>query len=71
VVLNAGTTLRPEDLATFVNETAPYFFVPRYIEFIDELPLTPTGKIRKFALRERGISDRAWDRNKAGFVVNR
>jgi carnitine-CoA ligase len=71
VVLNAGATLRPEDLATFVNETAPYFFVPRYIEFLDDLPLTPTGKIRKFTLRERGIGDRVWDRDKAGFVVKR
>jgi crotonobetaine/carnitine-CoA ligase len=71
VVLNEGASLRPEELATFVNETAPYFFVPRYVEFIDELPVTPSGKVRKFALRERGISSRVWDRNKAGFVVKR
>jgi len=71
VVLNPGATLRPEELATFVNETAPYFFVPRYIEFLDALPLTPTGKVRKFALRERGIGDKVWDRVAAGFVVKR
>lgn len=71
VVLKPGVTLHPEELATFVNETAPYFFVPRYIEFVDQLPQTPTGRVRKFALRERGVGDRTWDRDAAGFVVKR
>jgi len=71
VVLNPGAQLRPEELATFVNETAPYFFVPRYVEFVDQLPQTPTGRVRKFALRERGVTDRTWDRESAGFVVKR
>ena len=32
---------------------APYKY-PRWIEFIDELPKTATGKIQRFKLRERG-----------------
>jgi len=71
VVLTPDATLSAEELARFVNETAPYFFVPRYIEFVDELPLTPTGKIRKFALRERGLTGKVWDRAAAGFIVKR
>lgn len=71
VVLRPGAALRPEELATFVNETAPYFFVPRYIEFVDQLPQTPTGRVRKFTLRERGVGGQSWDRESAGFVVKR
>ena len=71
VVLKPGATLSAEALATFVNENAPYFFVPRYIEFVDQLPQTPTGRVRKFALRERGVGDGTWDRDAAGFVVKR
>jgi len=32
---------------------------PRQIEFVDELPLTTTGKIRRLALRQREASRRA------------
>jgi crotonobetaine/carnitine-CoA ligase len=71
VVLEPGQKLTPEELATFVNENAPYFFVPRYIEFVTELPHTPTGRIRKFELRKRGVTDATWDREAAGFVVKR
>ena len=61
----------PEELARFVNDTAPYFFVPRYIEFVEELPHTPTGRVQKFALRERGVTAATWDRERAGFEVRR
>ena len=43
-----------------------YFMVPRYIDFIPELPKTPTGKIRKFPLRETGVTSTTWDREAAG-----
>jgi len=42
-----------KELQTFVkNETAPYKY-PREIEFVDELPKTISGKIRRVELRER------------------
>jgi crotonobetaine/carnitine-CoA ligase len=71
VVLEPGCELGPEELARFVNQNAPYFFVPRYIEFVDQLPHTPTGRIRKFELRQRGVTDATWDRDAAGFIVER
>jgi crotonobetaine/carnitine-CoA ligase len=36
--------------------------VPRYVDFMDELPKTPTAKIRKQALRERGVTATTFDR---------
>lgn len=71
VVVKPGAQLSAEELARFVNDTAPYFFVPRYIDFVDQLPQTPTGRVRKFALRTRGVTERTWDREAAGFVVKR
>jgi len=71
VVRKPGQALAPEELARFVNDTAPYFFVPRYIEFVDELPRTPTLRVQKYRLRERGVTPETWDAVAAGFVVQR
>lgn len=70
-VLQPGAELTPEDLCRHVNDNAPYFAVPRYVEFVDELPLTPNGRVRKFELRARGVTDATWDRNDSDFVVER
>jgi benzoate-CoA ligase len=53
VVRKPGQTVDEPTLQAFVQERlAPYKY-PRYIEFIDELPKTATGKIQRFRLRER------------------
>ncbi len=71
VVLKPGQLATPEELCRFVNETAPYFFVPRYVELLPELPQTPTSRVQKYKLRERGITPATWDARKAGFEVAR
>ena len=71
VVQNEGQQVTADELARFVNDNAPYFFVPRYIEFMDELPQTPTGRVQKYKLRERGVTPETWDRKAAGFVLER
>jgi crotonobetaine/carnitine-CoA ligase len=38
---------------------------------MDNLPLTPTEKVQKYKLRERGVTPETWDRKAAGFVVER
>jgi benzoate-CoA ligase len=53
VVLGEGQQTSANELKDFVKERlAPYKY-PRYIEFVDELPKTATGKIQRFRLRER------------------
>ena len=71
VVLKAGVVATAEELAGFVNDHAPYYMVPRYIEFADDMPHTPTGRVEKYKLRALGNGDRTWDRDAAGFVVTR
>ena len=45
--------------------------MPRYLEFVDALPATESGKVTKYKLRERGITDSTWDREKAGYKLAR
>lgn len=71
VVLHPDAPATEEELARFVNERAPYYFVPRYVELLDELPHTPTARVQKFRLRERGVTATTWDRDAAGFTVTR
>jgi crotonobetaine/carnitine-CoA ligase len=71
VILKPGHTLQPVELARFINDNAPYFFVPRYIQFVDSLPYTPTNKVQKFRLRERGVTAATWDARAAGFKAKR
>jgi len=53
VVLKEGQAATQDELKAFVKDRlAPYKY-PRFIEFIDELPKTATGKIQRFRLRER------------------
>ena len=61
VVLHPGRALAPADLVAYCAPRLPYFAVPRYLEFIDVLPMTENGKVQKFKLRERGVTPRTWD----------
>ena len=71
VVKKPGTKVREVELAKFIDETAPYFFIPRYIEFVDSLPMTPTGRVQKFKLREKGVTQTTWDARSSGFKPTR
>ncbi|MDB6002620.1 MAG: CoA ligase, partial [Rhizobacter sp.] len=62
VVLREGVVFDAEELLTFLDARLPYFMVPRYVEVLAELPKTPTAKIRKTELRERGVTDQTYDR---------
>jgi len=56
VVLKAGVTAQPalaDEIRTFVGERLAWYQAPREIAFVDELPLTATGKIVRRELRGR------------------
>jgi carnitine-CoA ligase len=71
VVKKPGSALTEADLVRYCTPCLPYFAVPRYVEFVDELPVTENGKIQKYKLRERGVGDKTWDREAAGIVISR
>jgi crotonobetaine/carnitine-CoA ligase len=63
--------ISPEEILDSCSKLLPHFALPRYIEFVSELPLTETGKVRKVELRERGIGSTTWDAQKAGYIAKR
>jgi crotonobetaine/carnitine-CoA ligase len=71
VVPRKGEHVDPVSLVRFCEPLIAYFAIPRYIDLVDELPLTENGKVRKFVLRERGVTPTAWDRESAGIELRR
>ena len=56
VVLKDGCSATEAELKAFVKQRLAAYKYPRFIEFVDELPKTATGKIQRFRLREREAS---------------
>lgn len=61
LVPREGQRIDPAELARFCESRLPYFAVPRYIDVLADLPRTENGKVQKFKLRERGVSEQTWD----------
>lgn len=53
VELRAGTTLTEAELIAFCRNAIATYKVPRHVRFVEQWPMTGSGKIQKFALRER------------------
>ena len=71
LVLRPGESVTAEELFEFFKTSLPYFAVPRYIEFFEEIPKNPVGRVLKYQLRERGVGSATWDREAAGYEVGR
>ncbi len=65
VVRRPGGTLSERALHEFCRLRLAYFAVPRFIEFVDALPMTENGKVQKYKLRDRGVGAATWDREAA------
>jgi fatty-acyl-CoA synthase len=53
----AGVTLTPEELTAFCTGKIATFKIPRYWKITNEFPMTVTGKIQKFKMREIAIAE--------------
>lgn len=70
IVLRPGASLSPEQLIGFCRDRMAYYAIPRFVDFVEELPKTGTQRIQYAALKQGGIGN-AWDREKAGITVGR
>jgi len=52
IQLNAGHELSADDVKDYCRDKITHFKIPRYIDFVDEYPMTVTGKIQKFVMRD-------------------
>jgi len=52
-VLKPGNDCTEDDIREFCRNQIAHYKVPRYIRFVEEMPMTVTGKAQKFVMRER------------------
>jgi fatty-acyl-CoA synthase len=55
IVLHPGEGATEEDIRAFCRGQIAHYKIPKYICFVDEMPMTVTGKIQKFAMREQMV----------------
>jgi fatty-acyl-CoA synthase len=53
--LRAGGQVSEEEIRSFCRGRLAHFKVPRYVLFVDDFPMTVTGKIQKYKMREESI----------------
>ena len=57
IVLKSGETANDEEIKMFCDGQIARYKVPRYIRFVDGFPMTITGKVQKFVMRETMIAE--------------
>ena len=57
VQLRDGVTLDADNIKAFCRGQIAHYKIPRYIKFTDEFPMTITGKIQKYLMREQSIQE--------------
>jgi fatty-acyl-CoA synthase len=55
--LRKGVEADPEEIRAFCKGQIAHYKIPRYVRFVDEFPMTVTGKMRKFVMRETMIDE--------------
>jgi len=59
IILNEGDAIDEEDIRAFCRGQIAHYKIPRYIRFVEAFPMTVTGKIQKFIMREHMAKDLA------------
>ena len=57
VMLKAEQEATEEEIKEFCRGRIAHYKVPRYVKFVSEFPMTVTGKIQKFVMREMSIQE--------------
>ncbi|RNC73331.1 MAG: AMP-binding protein [Desulfuromonadales bacterium] len=57
VILKKGMAMTEEEVREFCKGKIANYKIPRYVKFVDSYPMTASGKIQKFKLREMAIKE--------------
>ncbi len=57
IKLKPGVEATPEEIRDFCNGQIAHYKVPRYIKFVSEFPMTVTGKIQKYLMRQQSTEE--------------
>lgn len=73
LLADQSSEISPETIIDHCIGKLPYFMVPRYLEFVSDLPRTATEKVDKKLLRDQAVGrlSSLWDRESHGIVLTR
>ena len=57
IKLKAGQSANEDEIREYCKGQIAHYKIPRYVRFVEEFPMTVTGKVQKFAMRDRMIQD--------------
>ena len=57
VKVRAGESLTVEDVKAFCQGQIAHYKIPRHVRFVEEFPMTVTGKMQKFLMREQMVAE--------------
>ena len=57
IMLREGEHATAEEIREYCRDQIAHYKIPRYVKFVDEFPMTVTGKIQKFVMREQMIAE--------------
>jgi fatty-acyl-CoA synthase len=64
IILKPGMTATEEEMKEFSRGKIAYYKIPRYIKFVTEFPMTITGKVQKFRMREIAVAEQVKQGNR-------
>jgi fatty-acyl-CoA synthase len=62
IKLKEGQTATDQEIISFAREKMANYKAPKYVKFVDDFPMTATGKIQKFILRDQATQELGLDR---------
>ena len=71
LILKPGQTADPKNILEFCEGKMAHFAIPRYFQFVTELPRTPSQRVEKYKLRQDASKNISWDRESIGYEVKR
>ena len=65
IALREGATATEQEIKDFCKGQIAHYKIPRYVRFVEEFPMTVTGKVQKFVMRERMIEELGLEEQKS------
>jgi fatty-acyl-CoA synthase len=62
VVIREGGTLTEDGVREFCRDRIAHYKIPRYVKFVDAFPMTVTGKVQKYRMREAAVDELGLDK---------
>jgi fatty-acyl-CoA synthase len=57
IILRPGASLTEDEVKAFCKGQIAHFKIPRYVKFVDSFPMTVTGKVQKFKMRDEATEE--------------